>query len=239
MNGIDSGGKVLGVIGGMGPLATDLFYRMTIEHTAAGRDQDHIDMIILSHASMPDRTEAILSGHGNEVRDRLIADAQLLERSGADYIAIPCNTSHNWIREISAGVGIPVIDMVATAADTAAKKGLRRVGVLATDGTVRMGLYQKACAERGVDAYVPTEAVQALVMKIIYEGIKSAGEIDFNDFKAIERELTENGCEGAIMACTELSCFKSMYNLTDYYIDAMEETVKKAIVACGKKLTAK
>ena len=85
---------ILGIIGGMGPAATDLLYRRIIDRTDAQCDQEHLDMIILNHASIPDRTAAILSGNTREVEEKLISDARFLEKSGATAIAIPCNTSH-------------------------------------------------------------------------------------------------------------------------------------------------
>ena len=87
-------GKILGIIGGMGPMASSVFYRMLIRMTPAHRDQDHINIILLSHATMPDRTESIRSGHVDELLARLREDARFLEDSGADFIAVPCNTSH-------------------------------------------------------------------------------------------------------------------------------------------------
>ena len=79
----EENGKILGVIGGMGPLATQLFYRMVIESTDAKKDQDHINMIILNHATMPDRTTAIMDGTIDKVLDKLAADAKYLEDGGA------------------------------------------------------------------------------------------------------------------------------------------------------------
>ena len=90
----EENGKILGVIGGMGPLATQLFYRMVIESTDAKKDQDHINMIILNHATMPDRTAAIMDGTIDKVLDKLAADAKYLEDGGATCIAIPYNTTH-------------------------------------------------------------------------------------------------------------------------------------------------
>ena len=84
----------LGIIGGMGPLATQLLYKEITEKTDASCDQEHIDMIILSHAKMPDRTEAIRSGNTDGIKRLLLNDAKFLEKNGMGAIAIPCNTSH-------------------------------------------------------------------------------------------------------------------------------------------------
>ena len=108
----NSESKILGVIGGMGPLATQLFYRMIIDRTDARKDQEHLDMIILNHATMPDRTESILSGRIENLYEKLLEDAKMLESNGACCIAIPCNTSHVLIDRIQENVGIPIINMV-------------------------------------------------------------------------------------------------------------------------------
>src|SRR5665254_17860 len=86
--------KLLGVMGGMRPLATQLFYRMIIEKTDAHCDQDHLNMIILNHASMPDRTKAILKNDAEQLYAKLLTHAKSLEELGVDYLAIPCHTSN-------------------------------------------------------------------------------------------------------------------------------------------------
>lgn len=233
--------KVLGVLGGMGPLATQLFYRQIIERTEASCDQDHVDMILFNHASMPDRTTAILTGHTEELFAALAEDAKRLEKTGATAIAIPCNTSHYFADRLQGEVSIPIINMIRETAKHIAKleKPVKCVGILATDGTINSGLYQKACEEQGIKPIVPSPKNQALVMKIIYEGIKGGKPIDYNDFITIEGELSANGCQAAILACTELSCFKEIYRLPDYYIDAMEVLADRSIEACGKRVKQK
>lgn len=230
--------KVLGVIGGMGPLATQLFYKMVIEHTDAHSDQEHINMVILNHATMPDRTAAILEGKLDDLLARLKEDADVLEKSGADYIAIPCNTSHVLIEKLQEETSLPVINMIqVTAKKIRGKYGEgARVGVMGTDGTIKTGLYQKACQACGLIPVIPVPENQKLVMKIIYDGIKDGGVIDYDDFEAVETQLRDEGCDCVIMACTELSCFKEQFQLSDYFVDAMEEMAKEAILLCGKKL---
>ena len=84
----------IGIIGGMGPMASQLFYKMVTEHTAAEKDQDHINLILLSDASMPDRTGAILSHQYDGPYNQMLEDARFLENAGCKAIAITCNTAH-------------------------------------------------------------------------------------------------------------------------------------------------
>ncbi|MDR1245879.1 MAG: amino acid racemase [Clostridiales Family XIII bacterium] len=228
----------IGVIGGMGPAASALFYRMTVEHTKACCDQQHVDMILLSHASMPDRTEALLCGRRAELLALLLDDARLLERCGADAIAIPCNTSHVLADEIEAGIRIPLLNMVDAAALECAERfpsGGARVAVLATDGTARAGVYQRALEKRGLTPWLPSAETQKTVMKLIYDGVKNGGEISPDDISVIEREALRAGCDAALMACTEMSVIKERFSLSDFYTDALLTLVKSVICFAGKE----
>ncbi|MDF3000972.1 MAG: amino acid racemase [Bacillota bacterium] len=228
--------KVLGVLGGMGPLATQLFYKMIIEKTDARCDQEHLDMLILSHATMPDRTKAIMEGRTEELFQLLRKDVMTLEANGAGVIAIPCNTSHVLADRLQEVISVPIIHMIRETAAYLARlfpQKDRKVGILATDGTINIGLYQKELQKSGLIPVVPSEKSQKLVMKLIYDGIKNGGEIDFADFLTIQEELKNEACDAAILACTELSCFKEQYKLPPYYIDAMDILTERSILSCG------
>lgn len=237
----DKNDKILGVLGGMGPLATQLFYRQLIEKTLASRDQDHLDMIILNHATMPDRTEAILSGKSEGLYQELLRDVRWLADKGAAAIAIPCNTSHFFVDSLQKEIPVPIIHMIREAVRSLSDEthSINTAGILATDGTLQSGLYQDECEKAGIRPVIPSPETQKLVMRIIYEGIKGGGTIDENDFLAVERELLGRGCQAAILACTELSVFKELYHLPGYYIDAMEVLAERSIEACGKTVKAK
>ncbi len=228
--------SVLGIIGGMGPAATDLLYRKIIERTDAASDQEHLDMIILSHASMPDRTAAIKSGEIDTVMQLLADDAAFLERSGVTAIAIPCNTSHYFYESLQSQVNIPIINMITETARYVKALGRRKVCVLATDGTIMTGIYEKALMAEGVEYFSPDEKIQKLVMKIIYEQIKKGFSGNAEDFHEIHHFIKENGCDGAILACTELSVFREQAGLTDFYTDALEVLCEQSILKCGKQL---
>lgn len=222
--------KILGIIGGMGPAATIQFYKNITDKTPAKKDQDHIRMIILNHVSIPDRTEAILNGNGEEVHKVLLDDAKYLEQGGASAIAIPCNTSHYFVEDLEKEINIPIIHMINETAKQAKKTFVAgRVGILATDGTIKMGLYQDALKKQGLEPYIPSEESQKSVMNIIYKDIKAGKKGSVEEFCKIERELEEAGCVGALLACTELSIYREQENLGDFYIDAMNVLEDKAI----------
>ena len=141
--------KVIGILGGMGPLATaDLFEKITL-HTRAQRDQDHLRVLIDSNTNIPDRTAALLRG-GEDPTPQLTASAVLLERMGADVLIMPCNTAHNFYDAIAAAVHIPLLHMIRLTAQALQKRGVTAAGLLATDGTVQTGIYQRTFAGTGI-----------------------------------------------------------------------------------------
>ena len=226
----------LGILGGMGPQATQIFYQRILDRTDAERDQEHLPTLILSDTEMPDRTAAILSGKGEQVCRRLLEDALLLERNGCTAIAIPCNTSHFFVDTLQEQLNVPIINMVQETCRVLAARGCRRVGILATDGTVQTGTYQKACATLGMEAVAPDEDTQKLVMSIIYDEIKKGEKGSREKFAAIDRALRAMDCDAAILGCTELSVYRVYHGLPDFYVDALEVLVEQSILTCGKRL---
>jgi aspartate racemase len=184
--------KTLGVLGGMGPQATALFYQRVIARTCKP-DQEHVPMLILSHCTMPDRTEAILGGRAEELYALLRKDALFLEQNGAGALAIPSNTSHFFAGRLQAELNIPLVNMVEETARTAAAKGITRAGILATDGTVRSGLYQAALAKHGIEPVLPGEENQKRIMHMIYSEIKSGLPGSTALVENADRELRETG----------------------------------------------
>ena len=238
----DEGRKTIGVLGGMGPLATQLFFGMVIDNTEARCDQDHMDMIILNKPSISDRTGALLAGETEPLYRALHSGCAFLAESRAGLIVIPCNTSHVFIDRLRLEISVPIINMVAEAAgDVRLAKGCGlKVGVLATDGTVQLGLYGNELEKAGLLPVYPSEEGQRRIMRIIYDGIKGGGGVDPDDFAEVDRELREKGCECAVMGCTELSCLMQMLDIPrDFYFDAMESLAQKAILAAGGRLKAR
>ena len=229
---------ILGVLGGMGPQATNTFYQRIIDRTQAESDQEHLRVLIWSDAKIPDRTAGILGtpDQAEAVYQHLLADAKLLERAGCTVLAIPCNTSHYFADRLQGELHIPLIHMIRETVSAIRAMGKTTVGILATDGTIRTGLYQKECAAFGLEAAPPEPAVQRLVMSIIYEEIKRGERGSREKFAQIDRALASMGCDCAILGCTELSVFRSYHSLPPFYVDAMEVLAELAVVRCGKQL---
>ena len=230
--------KKLGILGGMGPLATQLLYKMIIENTEASCDQEHINMIILNHATIPDRTTAIKSGNFDDILAVLTADAKFLEQSGCTAIAIPCNTSHYFYNNIQSQIGIPVINMIQSSIESIKKSNpdIKKIGILGTDGTLFSDIYKKECEKLNLEAVYPDSDIQKIVMDIIYNQIKKGEKGNPGDFEKIDSHLKEQGCDAAILACTELSCYKENHSLPPFYTDALEILCKKSIIMCDGTL---
>mgnify|MGYP001558990012 CR=1 FL=1 len=231
--------KKLGILGGMGSQATQYFFKKVIEKTDAKKDQDHINMIILNHASIPDRTEAILSGNHEEFLSLISEDMKIFEKYGAEHVAIPCNTSHYFYKEIQAMTKIPVINMVEETIKSISQNKdriVKRVGILATDGTILTKIYEKECSKRGIEAVIPSEKSQKDIMSIIYDEIKSGKEGDCEKFMRVVEELRSKRCDVIVLACTELSYLKENNDLPEYCVDALEILAEKSVELSGKKL---
>ena len=226
----------LGVLGGMGPQATQVFYQFVLDRTDAAKDQDHLPALILSDTGIPDRTAAILSGDTEGLYRRLLDGAKLLERCGCTAIAIPCNTSHYFADRLQGETGVPIIHMIRETARALAAQGRKRPGILATDGTIQTGLYQKECAAVGMEAAAPDPDTQKLVMSIIYDEIKQGETGSRDKFAKIDRAVRKAGCDCAILACTELSVFATYHPLPSFYLDAMMVLAERAVERCGYPL---
>ena len=228
--------KILGVIGGMGPQATQSFYQDIINNTVAEKDQDHIDMVIINHASMPDRTGAILSGDTKNVFQKLLEDANKLNTFGVDYIAMPCNTSHYFIDKLKLETGFNFVDMIEETAKAIKSNGLSKVGLMATDGTITSNIYKTKMEQFGIEVIYPSEIMQKKVMEIIYDQIKAGKEPSVESFSAVSTELENLGAKIIILGCTELSYYAQINKLGELYIDAQKVLVRKSIELCGGKL---
>lgn len=222
--------KTLGVLGGMGPLATWVFTHRLTEHTAASRDQDHLDILVYSHAALPDRTECILSGSTSKLVNMLTRDAMMLEKNGAGVIAIPCNTAHAFYDRIQAVVEIPVIHMIRET--IASLQGVQTIGVLATESTVAADLYGSEAAAAGIRVMYPPREVQLKVSDII-ERIKRGEHMDMWALRGVSQELRERGCDRILLACTELSCVTGSNPFASVFVDPMDILVQKSIELCG------
>lgn len=222
--------KTLGVLGGMGPMATVQFYRLLTSRTKALHDEEHLNIIITSRADTPDRTDYIMGKSDRSPLPAMIADAKTLEAAGAGLIAIPCNTACHFHAELQDAVSIPILDIVRETSYHVSKRGFHRAAVLATDGTLKTGSYRRALAEVGVDAVEPDPETQSLISEIIYDYVKAGKEGGEVLFVKVAERMFSRGCDCLILGCTELPlAAPSDTNI----IDSLEVLAYRAIVKCG------
>ncbi len=196
---------LVGVLGGMGPAATADFFAKLVRATPAATDQEHLRTIVWSDPSIPDRSEALL-GRGPDPLPSLLVGLQLLDRAGATIIAIPCATAHAFLPQLRQATSRPILSMIEATVDGVLRTGpgVGAVGLLATTGTVRAGLYQDAFGRHGVECLLPADADQQSVMAAIR--LVKAGRFDQarQALVAPLRALAEAGAQLMIAACTEL-----------------------------------
>ncbi|WP_167383641.1 aspartate/glutamate racemase family protein [Bordetella genomosp. 12] len=196
----------LGVLGGMGPLATADFMRKVVEATPASCDQDHIPMMVHSVPQIPDRSAAFLSG-SDAPWPYLRAGLSCLEALNVRAIAIPCNTAHLWYERLSRTSDVPLLHIGEAAAQAVlAQEGrIRKVGLLATSATLKGEIYQARLQARGVEVVLPDSAVQQELVMPGIQAVKSGN-------LALGAELLQEACarlrktriDGLLLGCTEL-----------------------------------
>ena len=223
---------MIGILGGMGPLATADLYTKIIEATPADKDQQHIPVIIYADPRVPDRTEALV-GRGEDPTPWLVHGAGQLQRSGADFIVIPCNTAHAFLPSVQPELSIPILSMIDAAAAAIAEgfPGARVVGLLATNGTINSEMYQRALRARGIDTIVPdTEQQRNFVMAAIAE--VKAGRVSQQATDLLVQagqSLVERGADVLLAACTEIPVVLQQRHINAPLVDATDTLARIAV----------
>ncbi len=230
--------KTLGIVGGMGPAATCDLMQKIIALTAASCDQEHLHMIADVNTDIPDRTAAILHGGADPVPE-LVRSGRRLEAAGAEFLIMPCNTAHYFYDRLAENVTIPVLHMPRLTAAVLKKAGIKRAGVLATDGTVHSGVYEKALLAEGIEPVYPTAEHQAMIMRLIYDGVKG-GKIALSDIpvRSILAELRSRGAEKFLLACTELPIAFQSLGIAGDCLDPTRVLAFSAVCFAGAETTA-
>ncbi len=198
---------ILGILGGMGPEATANLYQLIVERTPAGKDQEHIPTLVYSFPQVPDRTAAIKSGD-TTIYAYLIEGLTRLEKAGASFVAIPCNTVHFFYNRMQQAVNIPVLNMIReTVAEVASKyPNAKKVGLLATTGTISTGLYEKEFAARGIEVVIPDPEIEEnCVMKAIYSIKVHGDKRQCEDWLyTAGKNVESKGAMVVVLGCTEI-----------------------------------
>ena len=216
-------------------MATADLYRKIIERTRADRDNEHIRVYIDGNAAIPDRTAAILHGGEDPVPEMLSA-LRHLEACGADCIIMPCNTAHYLLPRLREQTALPILDMQRiTAAVCRERFPGKTAAILATDGTVQSGLYDRALDAEGVRWIHPGEYEQKTLMHLIYDVVKASRpmEPEKERWDAILDTLRGQGADLFILGCTELPVLAGVLPSEGPFLDPTDELAKAAIRFCG------
>ena len=226
-----NGQKVLGIIGGVGPMATVDFYKKVIELTDASCDQEHIHVLIDGYSQIPDRTVSILAGDKRPV-PYLIDAARRLEAAGADLLVIACNAAHSFFDDISSACSVPLLNMIDLTAQEVAHLGYHCAGLLAVDGTLRSGIYDRVCENRALRLVHPDEAGQRRIMHLIYDEVKAGAPVHPEALDPTFADMQARGAECFLLACTELPLVFSGCQ-DRVFIDPTRILAREAIRALG------
>ena len=198
--------KVVGILGGMGPEATVDLFRKILAATPAEKDQEHLRIIIDCNSKIPSRPAALLAG-GPDPTPLLQATASNLEKAGADFLVVACNTAHAFYGRIVEAVRIPILHIMdETVAELQRRyPAVQAAGILAGLGTARLRLYHDRLEAKGITAISPTDADQENIVAVICS-VKAGdkGPAVRAKIKAEAEKLVAQGAQVILTACTEL-----------------------------------
>ncbi|HEV2803066.1 MAG TPA: amino acid racemase [Pyrinomonadaceae bacterium] len=231
----------IGILGGMGPEATNQLCALISANTTVAKDQDHIPVITYNNSLIPSR-ERYAQGNGESPVPEMIRTARVLEAAGATFLLMPCNLAHLFWREVQEAISIPLVNMIEETVKYIDEHHpqSRRIGILASTPTIENGIYQQALRAHGrqlvaPDAYDQTE----FVMRAIYgaKGIKGG----YKDapramLTGAAKRLVAEGAELIIAGCTEVSLVLSSDNSPFTVVDPLEILARVA-VARAKLIT--
>ncbi|MBR4977274.1 MAG: aspartate/glutamate racemase family protein, partial [Thermoguttaceae bacterium] len=189
-------------------------------HTLATCDADHIDMLVSSRATTPDRTAYILDKSSPDPLPVMLAEAHRLENAGVDLIVVPCNTAHYFYDGLQKGCKTPILNIIDETTAHLSRIGTKTFGLLATDGTIRSGAYERFCAPRNLTCITPTNEEQAVILDMIYGQIKQNKPVDMAAFYQVVLALVSRGCERIVLGCTELSLLKKSGLDEELFVDS-------------------
>ena len=198
--------RILGVLGGMGPLASAQFMLRLTLLTQAAKDQDHIPAVLWSDPRIPDRGDALRPG-GTDPLPWLLRGIEGLKAAGCGAIVIPCNTVHIWYDRMAAAASIPMPHIVDAAATDLARIGIRpgKIGLMGTATTLRTKLYQQRLARLGWECIEPTEAQMARRVTPSIALVKANQVADaYEPLAEVVNDLASRGAQAVVLGCTEI-----------------------------------
>ena len=230
--------KVIGILGGLGPEATVFIFEKILEHTPASKDQEHLRILIDNNPKIPERLPAIL-GSGPDPVPMMVSSGKALEKAGAEFIIIPCVSAHYFLPELRRKITLPILSMLDEAAKEikASQPSIQRVGLLAAEGTMKVGLFQNRLFDEGVQTIIPEGNDRAEVQKYIFKIKDTRSKHDRHEisrkFGEIGKSLIDRGAEAILIGCTEISMVLDPESFEVRGFDALTILAKAAILEAG------
>ncbi|MGH1601679.1 aspartate/glutamate racemase family protein [Campylobacter majalis] len=220
--------KTLGILGGMGPLATIDLYQKIVSLTPAKCDQEHIHVVIDSYAQIPDRTKYILGGGENPL-PMMCEAANRLKQAGCDAVIMPCNTAHYFANDIQREVGVEILYMnkITVNALINRYKDAKNIAVIATTGTKIGRVYDDILNMHGLNSVEFSDCQQNAFMKCIYDGVKAGKTHEY--IELFNKTLAKIKADVYIAACTEIPIFLPYIDGQYRFVDATLELAKYAV----------
>jgi aspartate racemase len=198
--------SILGVLGGMGPLASAQFMLRLTLLTPAARDQEHIPAVLWSDPRVPDRTRGKRAG-GADPLPWLLHGIEGLKRAGCGAIAIPCNTAHGWYDEMQRAAGVPILHIVEAAAADLRRIGISSgtIGVMGTQATLDMRLYQERLGSLGWDCIIPSQVQMDRLVSPAIARVKANRVAEaYEPLARVVNALADRGAAAIVLGCTEI-----------------------------------
>lgn len=228
--------KTIGILGGMGPLATADIFKKIITLTEANSDNEHIRIVVENNTEIPDRTSYILN-HGEDPTSHIIKSAMRLEMMGSDVIVMPCNTAHFFYDEVVKYIKTPFINMIdETAKEIKKLYPGKKTGLLATEGTYKSEIYDKVFSKYGLELIKPSYDNVKYVMELIYDVKSGKRNINLANFNAVLEDMKKKQVEAFILGCTELPIAFEMFNIKEDSVDPTKILACSSIKYVGKKV---
>lgn len=232
--------KTLGIIGGMGPLATVKLFEKIVLKTKAEKDQDHIHILIDNNTKIPSRPDFIFDHTKESPIDELISSAKKLESIGADYLVMPCNTAHYFYEDIKKETHIPFINMIEETLKHIKENYplIRKVALLSTEATIDAGVYDKIFDSSNIKIIKPGQNQQSYINGLIKDVKQGKTEKDLEGFHELVEDMEGEGVEFFIAGCTEISVALDIYNIHGKFIDPLDILTKAIIDFSGKEINS-
>jgi aspartate racemase len=226
---------VVGVIGGLGPEATHDFFGKVLAHSQAKTDQQHLHLIIENNPKTPNRNDAI-AGRGPSSGPALAAMARNLERAGADFIVMACNTAHAFENDIRSAIKTPFVSLIGeVVAEVVRDTTVKRVGLLAAQGCIDSRIYHRAFQAVGIDVVTLVNASQAEFMTLLYRIKSGERGADVQEaMRGLAERLVQQGVSVVIAGCTEVPLVMDQHSCPVSFIDSTDVLAKRCVVYARK-----